>query len=245
MGWTKEIKQGLSPIVDLVYPLRCPLCGQAVAAQGGLCLDCWSGIEAPGEPACSACQKPIAESARSNGLCWQCREEPPAHAGVLAATIYNDVSRQMVLAFKRGGKLGLAGLLGQMMAQRIPDPMPHEEVLLVPVPLHRLRLWERGFNQTALLARELAQRGKGTLCVDALKRTKRTPSLGGLGSEARKEALKGAISVSSARRSAIAGADVILVDDVLTSGATSNACVQALLEGGARRVRIACFARVA
>ncbi|MEL6238887.1 MAG: ComF family protein [Pseudomonadota bacterium] len=217
MSVLAEVKAGLTPLVDLVYPPRCPLCGAATAHQGGLCLECWTGIETISE-----------------------QED-----GVIAATRYNDISRQLILNFKHGGKISLAGMLGRMMAQRLPDATADGlAALLVPVPLHRFRLLERGFNQSALLAQELARRGKGVLSVDALVRRKRTPSLGGLGGEARKEALRGAIAVRGSRRELIAGRDVWLVDDVYTSGATSSACIAALMEGGARSVRLVCFARV-
>jgi ComF family protein len=224
MEWHREIAEGLRPIVDLVYPPRCPLCGAALARQGGLCIDCWSGIEAPGEGGHGA-----------------------PYPTPIAATLYNETSRQLVLRLKHGRKLALADLMAQMLAARLPDPDPStgSAPLLVPVPLHRLRLWQRGFNQAALLARALAKRGKGELLVDALVRPKRTPSLGGLGREARNAVLKGAIAINARRRGAVDGRAVILVDDVLTSGATSAACVAALQLAGARSVTIACFAQVA
>ena len=222
MGLATHIAAGLRPVVDLVYPPRCPVCGVALANQGGLCIDCWSELETPE-------QASVGES---------------GHAAVIAPTLYNNASRQLVLNFKHGAKVTLAGLMGQMIAGLLPDASDEDAPLLVPVPLHQLRLWERGFNQSALLARELAKRGKGELCVDALTRPKRTPSLGGLGRAAREEALKGAIAVRSSRRARIQGRAVLLVDDVYTSGATSSACTKALVEAGARSVRIVCFAKV-
>jgi predicted amidophosphoribosyltransferase len=114
----------------------------------------------------------------------------------------------------------------------------------VPVPLHRWRLGRRGFNQAALLAREIAAIRHMGLEVDALLRTKATPTLGGLGSKARERALSGAIAVNPRRAEWLKGANIMLVDDVLTSGATSHACVRALKRAGAQRVAIACFARV-
>lgn len=118
------------------------------------------------------------------------------------------------------------------------------EWLAVPVPLHRLRLWRRGFNQSALLAREIARLSAAALVVDGLVRRKATPVLGGLGRKARARALSGAIGVNPRRAGQLKGARVLLVDDVMTSGATSDACVAALKRAGTEQVIVACFARV-
>ncbi len=243
MDWRADIAQGLRPVIDLVYPPRCPLCGDAIAAQGGLCVDCWSELEVPGDPACSSCQRPMGsvEAARA-GDCFACHDNPPLHSGIIAATLYDDASSKLVMAFKHGGKIALAPLLARLMSAKMPD-FGSKPPLLIPVPLHRLRLWQRGFNQSALLARELAKAGKGELLVDGLRRSKRTPSLGGLGSEERRRALDGAIAIRAGAAARVAGREVVLVDDVLTSGATSDACVRALVGAGASSVRIACFAR--
>ncbi|EAQ30140.1 amidophosphoribosyltransferase [Erythrobacter sp. NAP1] len=248
MGWRSQLstslKEGLSPVVDLVYPPRCPLCGTALASQGGLCSECWGDIEVLGEPACSGCQRPMGSAAASaSDHCFACVSEPPLHDGIIAASLYNDASRKLILAFKHGGKIAIAPLLAGLIAARMA-PNDGELPLLVPVPLHRWRLWSRGFNQAALLATELSRRGKGELLVDGLNRSKRTPSLGGLGIEERADALRGAIEVRANAKGSITGRNVILVDDVLTSGATSDACTKALLDAGAVSVRIACFARV-
>jgi ComF family protein len=133
-------------------------------------------------------------------------------------------------------------MLARLMAARLP---PLEgNWLVVPVPLHPFRLWRRGFNQSALLAREIARLRGARLRVDGLVRRKRTPVLGGLGKAARARALAGAIAVRPRRRAEFEGASVILVDDVMTSGATSDACVGALKRAGAEKVVVACFARV-
>lgn len=248
MGWgsylAEGLMDGLRPVVDLVYPPRCPLCGDAIAAQGGLCGECWSDLEVPGEPACESCQRPLGSAAAAKASqCYVCIADPPHHSGIIAASLYNDASRKLILTFKHGGKIALAPLLGRLIAARLPvtDGKPP---LLIPVPLHRWRIWKRGFNQAALLAREIERQGKGELLVDGLIRRRPTPSLGGLGREAREAALADAIVVRAGALPGIAGRDVIVVDDVLTSGATSNACVSALLDGGAASVQIACFARV-
>lgn len=239
----RALREGVAPVVDLVFPPRCPLCGVAIGAQTGLCAECWGELTIPGEPACARCQRPIGGSRAEAGvICAPCLARPPQHDGIAAGTLYTDGSRKLVLAFKHGRRVALAPMLGRLIAARIP---PLEgEWLAVPVPLHRWRLWSRGFNQAALLAREVARLRGARVVVDGLVRTRRTPALGGLGRKARARALSGALAINPARAAAFEGAQVILVDDVLTSGATSNACVRALKRAGAAKVIVACFARV-
>ena len=238
-----RLAQALAPVVDLVYPPRCPSCGEALAAQDGLCSACWSELVIPGEPACARCQRPFGDQGTAGqAICAPCLTEPPRHDGIAAATLYNQASRKLVLAFKHGRRIALAPMLARLAAARLPE-LPGEW-LFIPVPLHRWRLWRRGFNQSALLARELARRRRQPLIVDGLVRHKATPALGGVGKAARARALSGAIGVNPRHQDRLQGARVVLVDDVLTSGATSDACVRVLKRAGAGEVRIACFARV-
>lgn len=197
----------------------------------------------PGEPSCQTCGRPFhPDSGLIDAQCAPCMADPPRHAGIAAATIYNDASRKLILAFKHGRRIALARQMARLMAARLPRT--EEPSLLVPVPLHRWRLWRRGFNQAALLGRELELLGAGKLVVDALVRRKATPMLGGMRRKARQTALHGAITARQSRSDLLRDRQVILVDDVLTSGATSNACIDALLKAGARSVVICCFARV-
>ncbi|HMT48016.1 MAG TPA: ComF family protein [Novosphingobium sp.] len=233
----------LAPVADLIYPPRCPLCGAAIAAQTGLCSTCWGDLAIPGDPCCSSCQRPFPEGVAAQSLCAPCLVDPPRHDGVAAGTLYNEASRKLVLAFKHGRRIAMAPMLARLIAARLPDEIGAGWIM-VPVPLHRWRLWRRGFNQAALLAGELARLRGADLLVDGLVRRKQTPSLGGLGKAARTRALSGAIAVNPRRAEGIRGAKLVLVDDVLTSGATSHACVSVLKRAGAKKVVVACFARV-
>ncbi|HWU01387.1 MAG TPA: ComF family protein [Novosphingobium sp.] len=246
-----SLRQALVPLLDAVFPPRCPVCGGAVAAQNGLCGQCWSALVIPGEPACDLCQRPFTapehavlpeEALAQRGVCSDCAEEAPAHDGVAAATLYNPISRQLVLSFKHRGQIALAPLLARLMAARMSGI--DGQWLLVPVPLHRWRLWRRGYNQSALLGRHVARTTGAQLVVDGLERQRRTPSLAGLGAAERARVMEGAIRVAPRHAGRMAGARVVLIDDVLTSGATTNACIAALRKAGAAQVRIACFARV-
>ena len=244
MAFVKHLKEALRPAVDLIYPPRCPICGAAIAEQNGLCSDCWSDLVIPGKPACKTCQRPFGAGVivQDGAQCAPCMAKPPRHDGIAAGTLYNDASRRLILSFKHGKRIALADMLSKLMVARLPEL--EGEWLFIPVPLHRTRLWTRGFNQSALLARNISKMTEQPLLVDGLIRTKRTKALGGLGKRARERMLQGSMVVSRSRKAAISGANIVLVDDVFTSGATSDACVRALKQGGANKVLICCFARV-
>ena len=201
-----------------------------------------TSVSQPAADSCALCQRPFGGNIAHESICAPCLAEPPRHDGIAAGTLYNDASRKLVLAFKHGHRIALAPMMARLILPRLAAVS--DDWLVVPVPLHRWRLWRRGFNQAALLAREIALARGAALAVDALVRRKQTPTLGGLGRKARARVLAGAIAVSPGWAARLKGANVVLVDDVLTSGATTEACVSALKRAGARRVVIACFARV-
>lgn len=243
-----SLRQIMAPLLDFAFPPRCPACGEGVVGgpdgTEALCHACWGRLDLPGVPACIACQRPV-DPGNAGLRCDRCADDPPVHDGIAAATAYGPVSRDLVLAFKHGGRIGLADAMGRMMAMRLTASFPVAgDALLVPVPLHRWRLWKRGYNQSVLLAAAMARTLAISHAPDGLIRVRRTPSLGARDAQARREVLRGAIAANPVHAASLSGRKIILVDDVLTSGATSDACVAALRQAGAASVIVACYARV-
>jgi ComF family protein len=230
----------LRTIVDFVLPPRCPGCGTITPSAHRFCAACWQSLRFITPPWCAACQRPFPYDRGAGAVCGACLARPPLHAGVRAAVIYGDIARGVALRLKYGGRLGLAETVADAMVRLVPD----DADLLVPVPLHRWRLWSRGFNQAALIARALARRRALSADALALRRTRRTPALRGLGARQRARTLTGAFAVAPGAADRLRGRHIVLIDDVYTSGATTEGCTRVLLAAGAGRVTILCWARV-
>lgn len=181
---------------------------------------------------------PFAFDRGEGALCGRCLDHPPRHAGVRAAVSYGEVARTLALRLKYGGRTGLAETMARPMARLVPPDAER----LVPVPLHRWRLWNRGYNQAALIAQSVGRITGLPIALDALERTRATTVLRGLAGRQRRAAVARAFAVREPHD--LAGRAVVLVDDVHTSGATADACTAALLRAGARSVTVLCWARV-
>ena len=230
----------LARLIDLVLPPRCPGCGEVVAAQGRFCPGCWTSLRFLAPPWCAGCNRPFEHDRGAGVRCAGCLATPPRHAGIRAAVAYGDVARTVALKLKYAGRTAYADVAAGAMHRLVPD----DAGLLVPVPLHRTRLWWRGYNQAALIAAALSRRSGVPADVMVLERRRATPSLRGHDPAARRRAVRGAFAVEPRRRERLDGRHVVLVDDVHTTGATTDACVATLLAGGASRVTILAWARV-
>ena len=232
----------LSPAVDFVLPPRCVACGVISGSALSFCSNCWSSMHLLAPPACAACGLPLPFETEGVQHCGQCLADPPLHDGIHAVAAYCDISRQVILKLKHGGKIGLAALVSQQMLRLLPDDA--EQYLAVPVPLHWTRLWARSFNQSALIAKSLSEMSGATYAPDLLRRQRRTELLRGKSQKERKAEVAKAFSVNDTWRAQLAGKNILLIDDVYTTGATSEACVKCLKAAGAARVMIYCWARV-
>lgn len=237
------------PALDLLLPPRCPLCGEIVADSNSFCPSCWSDLNFISAPQCSSCGRPLGgddpfghDGDNMASQCAPCIQSPPIHDGIRAVVIYDDSSKPIVLRLKHAGRIGLARFIAHYLSSRIPDAP--QDALIIPVPLHRWRIWQRGFNQAQLIARALSQMTGHAMRDDLLKRVKPTPPLKQMRADERAKAVRGAFALTQDARQSVAGRTIILVDDVYTTGATANACVKLLKRAGADRVIIACWARV-
>ena len=224
-------------IVDLALPPRCPGCGTITAELHSFCGECWRTIEWLGDAGCRTCGLPL--EATEAETCAACLAQPPVIARTRAAVAYGDATRTLPLRLKYSRKVALAKTMARYMRPLVDtggDP------ILVPVPLHRGRLWTRGFNQAALLARELAVQCGLQHNPFTLVRRKRTSTLKGMSPLQRRREVAGAFAVADPAE--VGGRKVILVDDVLTTGSTAKACAKTLRRAGAGRIELICWARV-
>lgn len=231
--------------LDLLLPPRCLGCDEGVDRPGALCAACFRSLSFISAPFCAVCGVPFAHEGQAGdgGLCPSCAARRPVFGRARAALRYDEAAKHILLPFKHSDRTEAALPLARLMA-RAGGALLAEADLLVPVPLHRWRLLKRRYNQAALLAAALGRIAGRPVLQDALQRARATTPLGELSAAERAEAVADAIAVRPRRRARLEGRRVLLVDDVLTSGATANACAGALLAAGAAAVDVLVAARV-
>jgi ComF family protein len=229
-----------SGVLDILFPPLCIACREP-GASSGFCAACWSTIQFLDGPLCRCCGMPF-DVPLDDAQCAACLTHPPAFDRARAILRYDDVSRVPILALKHADRLDLVPGFGQWLERAGRELLAGSD-LIVPVPLHRTRLWRRRYNQAAELARNLSRRTGLPLDTAALVRSRPTPSQGIMPSaKARRRNVMGAFRVP--KRESVAGLHILLVDDVLTTGATVEAAARALRRAGAAGVQILALARV-
>jgi ComF family protein len=234
----------LKGAIDLILPNQCAACGELVEGGGVLCGACWRQTPFVSGLVCDGCGVPLPGTDEAEVRCDECLSFPPAWSRGRAALIYRDTAKRLVLALKHGDRLDLVGPASEWMA-RAASPLVGPETVVVPVPVHRWRLIRRRYNQAALLAQGIARRTGQTCLPGAIVRTRPTGSQDGKSREARYANLEGVFRVDAKAARRIAGRPVLLVDDVMTSGATLTGCTEALRDAGAADVSTVVLARVA
>src|SRR3984957_1314639 len=239
----------LRTALDLALPPLCAACREPVEGKG-LCPACWSKLSFITRPYCERLGIPFVYAPGPGILSMEAIADPPAYNRARAAVRFDEISRALVHALKYGDRLDLAPMMGRWISQAGHELLAEADAL-VPVPLHWRRLWARRFNQSAVLAASTAGArggpgaGGAPFAPAALKRVKPTAQQVGLSRPERTANVQGAFRVPDESKAAVAGRRLVLIDDVLTSGATVDGCARALLRAGAANVDVLIFARVA
>ena len=229
--------------LDLAMPHLCAACREPVDGQG-LCPACWSKLSFISRPYCERLGIPFVYDPGPGILSMEAIADPPAYHRARAAVRFDEVSRALVHALKYGDRLELAPMLGRWLSQAGREILTEADGL-VPVPLHWRRNWARRFNQSAMLAAAVSRQTGVPVAAGALKRVKATVQQVGLTRTERAANIQGAFRVPPEGKASVAGRRLVIVDDVLTSGATVEGCARALLRAGAANVDVLVFARVA
>jgi ComF family protein len=232
----------LRPALDFVLPQRCPSCGTITPSGGIFCPECWQKVHYLGAPWCASCAVPLPFEGEGDQHCAPCLARPPRHDGIRAVVAYGDAAAQVVLRLKYGGKIGLAKMIAQQLLRHVPSD--HERLIIAPVPLHWTRLWSRSYNQSALIGQALSNESGVRFIPDLLRRNKRTPQLRGLSQKERRRKVSKAFAINPRWSNDLNGARILLIDDVYTTGATTDACVKVMKKAGVDWVQIFCWARV-
>jgi ComF family protein len=236
-------RAALGVVLDTALPPLCASCRTPLADPGGLCPACWLRVSFIAPPYCERLGIPFPYDPGPGILSMEAIADPPAYGRARAAVSYDDIARDLVHRLKYGDRLDLATSMGQWMA-RAGRALLDDADAVVPVPLHWRRMWGRRFNQAAALARVVASDSGVPVLTAALRRVRPTSQQVGLSRSARAVNVQGAFAVTQGGKAAIRGKRLVLVDDVLTSGATVDACARALLRAGAHNVDVLVFARV-
>ncbi len=236
-------RAALGLVLETALPPLCVACRQPVGSGRGLCVACWSKVSFIAPPYCDRLGIPFTYDPGPGVLSMEAIANPPSYGRARAAVRFDDVARDLVHALKYGDRLDLATTMGQWMA-RAGRELTAEADALVPVPLHWRRLWARRFNQAAALAGAISTISGVPVLHDVLKRVRATPQQVGLSKTQRADNVQGAFRVPDDHKASVAGRRIVLVDDVLTSGATVDTCARVLLRAGAAHVDVLVFARV-
>ena len=236
------VRQLASGVRDALLPPQCLGCGNPVDTDETLCPRCWIGIDFIAAPMCETCGLPFAHDQHS-AVCASCARETPPFRRARSAVRYNDESRRLIIAYKHADRLEAARLFARWMLTAGVDLVMDTDVI-VPVPLHRRRLFTRRFNQAAVIAQLIAREAGAGLCLDAMERIKPSPPPGKLSRGERRRAVAGAFRIAPDRDDIVRGRRVLVIDDVMTTGATAKSVAGKLNRAGAQAVDILTIARV-
>ncbi len=233
----------LPALLNRLFPPLCLVCDEPSGGAASLCVTCWEKIRFIAPPLCAGCGAPFDLPVGDGLLCGVCVLQKPLYDSARAALLYDENSRKIVLGFKHGDQTHAAASLAAWMHRAAADLLADIDYL-VPVPLHRARLFQRRYNQSALLAQHLGALAGKPVLFETLRRARATPSQGHRKRAERQENMRGAFTVPPRAAGRIVGQRLALIDDVMTTGATVEECAKTLRAAGAREIHVVTLARV-
>jgi ComF family protein len=236
----------LMRLIDCVIPPRCVVTGEIVDVQGTLSAQAWGGLHFISDPQCDCCGYPFdfdMVEEGIGGLCAACQKEHPIYNKARSALVYDDASRDIILSFKHGDQTQSVPVFIPWLSQTGKDFLEGADYL-IPVPLHRWRLLKRRFNQSAIITQYLSKDIKVPCLLEGLRRVRPTETQGHLQASQRRKNAKNAFEVNPACLSRLKEKNIVLIDDVYTTGATVSECTKALLKAGVSKVNVLTLARV-
>jgi len=225
-------------ILNFLLPPHCPICHEKVIEPHAICGMCFSKLHFIGDNVCSVCGAPL--PLKGSKICGQCLQKKPAFNKAKSTLIYNETSKKLILPFKHSDHLELAPLIAKWMILCGKDLIQNRDIIM-PVPLHKRRLFKRKYNQSAILSKIIAKQFCKDYQPSILQRIKNTPTQGHLNFKMRQKNIKGVFSVVNSNK--ITDKKILLIDDVYTSGATLNECAKVLIKSGAKQVDCLTFCR--
>ena len=236
-----RLKHMLKSIINFILPPLCPMCNHPVDEANMLCAHCFKELHFITRPYCQRCGNPFEFDIKGDGVCAAClKQEPPYHMA-RSVLVYNEGAKKLILPFKHADRTDLTGLLCQFLLKEYSDLITEADII-IPVPLHITRLLLRHYNQAALLAHRLAKVKHRRYEPNILKRVRATPSQGHMNAKERKQNVHKAFAILNPKK--IVNKKILLVDDVMTTGATVEECTKILLNAGANRVDVLTLCRV-
>ncbi len=237
------LQRAASRLLDALAPPLCPVTNEPLAAPGFLSAAAWATLQFIDDPVCDRCGAPFAHEFGDGVSCARCIAEPPDFDSARAAVVYDDASHGLIVSFKHADRTELAPMFAGWLL-RASRGLLRSGSLIAPAPLHRQRLFARRYNQAAILADAVARASGAAFEPMLLERTRATPPQQRLSPEGRRRNVAGAFAVRESAAARVKGAHVVLIDDVLTTGATLSACARTLKKAGAARVDALVLARV-
>lgn len=247
MGWGVKMQLSLKSLlqqtINIIFPAKCVNCHALVSEAAALCSDCWRAIEFITEPQCELCGFPFDFNAGRGVLCAACNQDPPAFNKAISIFKYSDESKSLILKLKYKDQLHLAQFFARLIANKLQDL--YEYRLVIPVPLHAKRMRQRLYNQSALIASQVAKIAKLDFLPNVLMKTRYDIPQSHLSGQQRRINVLRSFAVKDEGRQSIEGKNLILIDDVYTTGSTVNECSKALKKAGCAKILVITVARVA